>query len=129
MFYGSLSEKILRILFDLSLTLSVIWEAYWIHRLESIKNSHGDYFKNNNQFAKDITDWQKSCKSIINKLWDYILVFPLLIYFMLTLQWAEFIALIVYQALKAVVSWEIEEINKMHVKFCKSEMLTKKEHH
>lgn len=124
-FQDSLLEKFFRMSFDLTLTLSVVWEGYWIHRLESIKNSKGSYFKNNSQFSEDIIDWQKCCKSIINKFWDYILVFPMLVYFMLTMQWAEFIALIVFQALKAIFAWEIEEINKTYVKFCKNEMPAK----
>ena len=124
-FQDSLLEKFFRMSFDLVLTLSVVWEGYWVHRLERIKNSKGDCFKNNNQFAKDIADWQKCRKAIVNKFWDYILVFPLLVYFMLTMQWAEFIALIVFQALKAIVAWEIEEINKMYINFCKNEVTSK----
>lgn len=122
-FHGSVLEKFFEFAFGITMTLSVIWEAYWVHRLERIKNSKNAYFKNNSQIAEDITDWQKHCKSLVNKFWDYILVFPLLIYFMLSLQWAEFIALIAYQAIKAIVAWEIKEINGAYVKFRKDEMV------
>ena len=121
----SLLEKFFRMSFDLMLTLSVVWEGYWVHRLERIKNSTNAFFKHNSQFSEDISNWQNCCKSIVNKFWDYILAFPMLVYFMLTMQWAEFIALIVFQALKAIVAWEIEEINKMYVKFCKSKIPAK----
>jgi len=126
-FHGSVLEKFFEFAFGVTLTLSVVWEGYWVHRLETIKNSKGAYFKNNSQIAEDIIDWQKSYKSLVNKFWDYVLVFPLLIYFMLSFQWAEFIALIAYQAIKAIVVWEIKEINNMYIKFCKGETVNIKD--
>ena len=124
-FQDSLLEKFFRMSFDLMLTLSVVWEGYWVHRLERIKNSKDAFFKNNRQVSENISNWQKCCKSIVNKFWDYILAFPMLVYFMLTMQWAEFIALIVFQALKAIVAWEIQEINKKYMNFCQNEVAAK----
>lgn len=120
-FQDSLLEKLFRMSFDLTLTLSVVLEAYWVHRLERIKNSKDACSRDNSRLADDIIGWQKSCKSLVSKFWDYVLAFPLLFYFMLTMQWAEFIAMIAYQAIKAIVAWEIKEINGAHVRFRKNE--------
>jgi len=124
-FQDSLLEKFFRMSFDLTLTLSVVLEAYRVHRLERIKNSKDACSRDNSRIADDIIGWRKSCKSIVSRFWDYVLIFPLLVYFMLTMQWAEFIAMIAYQAIKAVVAWEIKEINGARVKLRKDEAAAK----
>ena len=107
-------EMFLQLSFKVTLALAVIWEAYWVYRLEKIKTSKGTNF-NNSQLAEDITAWQKHYKSIVYKFWDYVLFLPMLVYFMVNQQWAVFVTLIAYQAVKTIVVWDIRKINNMHM--------------
>lgn len=107
-------EMFFQVSFKVTLTLAVIWEAYWVYRLETIKTGKVTYLKNS-QLAEDITAWQKHYKSIVYKFWDYILFLPMLIYFVVNKQWIVFVTLIAYQAIKTIVVWDIRKINGMHI--------------
>jgi len=107
-------EMFLQLSFKVTLTFAVVWEAYWVYRLETIKTGKGANF-NKSQLAEDITAWQKHYKSIVYKFWDYVLFPPMLVYFMFNQQWVVFITLIAYQAIKTIVIWDIRKINDMHI--------------
>jgi len=101
-------EMFFQLSFKVTLTLAVIWEAYWVYRLETIKSGKSPYLN------EDINAWQKHYKSIVYKFWDYALFLPMLIYFMICRQWAVVITLIVYQAIKTIVVWDLRKIKDAH---------------
>lgn len=113
-FHSAVLEIFFQLSFKITLTISVVWEGYWVYRLEKIKTSTGACFKNS-QLAEDITAWQKHYKSIVYKFWDYVLFLPMLIYFMINQQWVVVITLITYQAIKTIVVWDIRKINNMYI--------------
>jgi len=88
--------------------LAVIWEAYWVYRLETIKSGKGPYLN------EDINAWQNTTNQLSINYWDYALFLPMLIYFMICRQWAVVITLIVYQAIKTIVVWDLRKIKDAH---------------
>ena len=105
-------EMFLQLSFKATIALAVIWEAYWVYRLETIKAGKGTNF-NNSQLAEDMTAWQKHYKAIVYKFWDYVLFLPMLVYFVVNQQWVVFVTLIAYQGIKTIVVWDIRKINNM----------------